>query len=190
MAQVTGPLLRPARRTNVVGMNKTQSRPCATVLVSLFVAASVSLGVVGCSTGHPTSSGLSSVGETSSSAQAQSLVDVSAVWATHPMPDCPRVVVGNQTAPAGLELPSDDTVARQLAGVKSPASESWVRTKLGWITKWLEKVRGDIISDPGIGAREQAEGFKDYVSHVRSELVSGHDISDSSLDGDYPEGCA
>lgn len=167
----------------------SQSRPCAMKLAVLVIALGVS--VVGCSTGHPTTpSGSNVSGQASSSVSARALVDVSAVWATHPLPPCPRLVGGNLTAPAGLELPSDETVARQLAGVKSPAPEPWVRTKLGWITKWLAKVRGDIISDPGIGAREQAEGFKDYVSHVRSELVAGHDIADSSLDGDYPEGCA
>lgn len=168
-------------------MRRIQSRPGATVLVSLAIAASV--GLVGCSS-RPTPSASSGAGQTSSSASARQMVDVEKVWATHPLPPCPRLVGGNLTAPAGLELPSDETVARQLAGVKSPGSESWVRMKLGWITKWLAKVRGDIISDPGIGAREQAEGFKDYVSHVRSELVAGHDIADSSLDGDYPEGCA
>lgn len=168
----------------------SQSRTGTTKLVALFVAASVSFGVVGCSTHPTTHSGSSGAGEPSVSAEARRMVDVSQVWATHPLPPCPRLVGGNLTAPAGLEMPSDESVARQLAGVRSPGSESWVRTKLGWITKWLAKVRGDIISDPGIGAREQAEGFKDYVSHVRSELVAGQDIADSSLDGDYPDGCA
>ncbi|PVB14796.1 hypothetical protein DDJ68_13075 [Mycobacteroides abscessus] len=80
-------------------------------------------------------------------------------------------------------------MARQLAGVRSPGSESWVREKLGWVSMWLAKVRADIISDPGVGAREQDQGFNDYVNHVRAELQAAKDIS-SELDSIFPEGCA
>lgn len=163
-------------------MTTTQSRPGTTQLVGLAIALGVSLGVVGCSE-RPTPSG------TISTSAARALVDVEAVWATHPLPPCPRVIVGNQPAPAGLELPSDETVARQLAGVRSPGSESWVREKLGWVSMWLAKVRADIISDPGVGAREQDQGFNDYVNHVRAELQAAKDIS-SELDSIFPEGCA
>lgn len=115
-----------------------QSRPGTTCLVSLVIAAAVSIGAAGCST-HPTTPTGSNGTGTISSAPSRALVDVSAVWATHPMPDCPRVIIGNQPAPAGLELPSDETVAGQFQGVMSPAPESWAREKLGWVTKWFAK---------------------------------------------------
>ena len=86
-------------------------------------------------------------------------------------------------------MPDDASVANQLQGVQSPASESWVREKLGWVTKWLAKTRADIISDPGVGAKEQAAGFSDYVNHVRAELQAGKDIP-SDLDDIFSEGCA
>ncbi|SLH96928.1 Uncharacterised protein [Mycobacteroides abscessus subsp. abscessus] len=90
-----------------------QSRTGTTKLAALAIAASV--GVVGCS--HPTTTtSASSVGETSSSVATQPLVDVSQVWASHPMPDCPRIIIGNSSAPAGLELPSNETVAEVLRG--------------------------------------------------------------------------
>lgn len=165
----------------------SQSRTGATRLVSLFVAFGV--GVVGCSTYPTTPTGSSAAGTTSASVTPRALVDVSAVWAEHPMPPCPRVIVGNQSAPAGLELPSNETVAEQFQGVMSPAPENWVRKKLGWVTMWLAKVRADIISDPGVGAREQDQGFNDYVNHVRAELQAAKYIS-SELDSIFPEGCA
>lgn len=165
-----------------------QSRPSTTILATLAIA--ISVGLVGCST-HPTPSGASATGQASSSVVARARVDVSAVWATHPMPDCPRVVIGSASAPAGLELPSDETVAKQLAGVKSPAPEEWVRKKLGWVTKWLGKTRADIISDPSSpGVPAQSKRFGLYVEHIKSELTAGQDISDSALDGRFPEGCA
>lgn len=167
---------------------KSQSRPGAPRFVALAIAASVSFGVVGCSSGHPTPSA-SSVGQASSSVAAQNLVDVEAVWATHPLPPCPRLVGGNLTAPAGLELPSDETVARQLAGVKSPAPESWVRIKLGWLTQELAATRADIIDANLHGDRSMLDGFDQYVRHLRDELQVGHDISDS-VDKTYPEGCS
>ncbi len=156
-------------------------------LVGLVVALGV--GVVGCSTEHPTPSGSSSTGESSSSAVARNLVDVSAVWASHPLPDCPRLVGGNLTAPAGLELPSDETVANQLAGVRSPAPESWVRIKLGWLTQELAATRADIIDANLHGDRSMLDGFDQYVRHLRDELQVGHDISDP-VDKTYPEGCS
>lgn len=161
-----------------------------TGLTALVVAFGVSLGVVGC-TAHPTTpTGSSGTGTTSTSAEAHELVDVAAVWATHPMPDCPRVIVGNQPAPAGLVLPSDEAVAKSLAGVKSPAPESWVRTKLGWVTQELASTRAGIIDTGGTdGARAQAKDFQLYVEHVRAELQAGKDIP-SYLDSTFPEGCA
>lgn len=83
----------------------SQSRPGATTLVSMAVALGVSLGVVGCTS----TMGASAI----STSAAHELVDVSVVWASHPMPPCLRVVIGNQSAPVGLELPSDETVAQQ-----------------------------------------------------------------------------
>ncbi|RIU33918.1 hypothetical protein D2E83_19545 [Mycobacteroides abscessus] len=81
-------------------------------------------------------------------------------------------------------------MAKQLAGVRSPGSESWVRTKLGWITKWLAKVRADIISDPdSAGSNAEKETFKSYVKHVSDELRAGENHSDST-DSIYPEGCS
>ncbi|NOS09341.1 hypothetical protein HGK65_20620 [Mycobacteroides abscessus] len=80
-------------------------------------------------------------------------------------------------------------MAQQLAGVMSPASESWVKTKLGWMTKWLAKVRADIISDPGsAGSKAEKKTFDLYVNHVGNELRQGQDSS-SPTDSIYPEGC-
>lgn len=189
MAQVTGPLLRPARRTNVVGMMKDQSRPGATTLAVLAIATTVSLGVVGCSTHPTTPSGASSAGEPSSSTSAQTMVDVSQVWAMEPLPDCPKPpVVYNGDVPAGLELPDKASVARILAGAESPAPESWVREKLGWVTQNLAKTRADIIKADMPSDSSMTDGFRDYVVHVRAELIAGKDIPDD-LDGIFPEGC-
>lgn len=160
-------------------MNIHQSRMGTRTLTALVVALGVSLGAVGCSE-RPTPSG------TISTSAARALVDVEKVWATHPMPPCPRVIVGNQLAPAGLELPSDETVARELQGVRSPAPESWVRTKLGWVTQQLASTRADIISAPGDNSMSKTFGM--YVQHVRSELMMGQDSSDPT-DAIYPEGC-
>lgn len=170
-------------------MTNTQSRTGTKFFASLVIAASVSLGAVGCST-HPTTTGSSTAGTISTSAPSRALVDVAAVWATHPMPDCPRVIVGNVSAPVGLELPSDETVAEQLRGVKSPGTESWVRTKLGWLTQALSVTRADIIDNSDAGDANSAEnkGFQRYVGHVKDELKVGHAIA-NDVDGDYPEGC-
>lgn len=170
-------------------MMTTQSRPGATKLVSLVIAASVSIGVVGCSSGHLTPSGPISTGETSSSASAQNMVDVEKVWATHPLPPCADYLGTDRTAPPGLSVPDYDSVAKGLAGVQSPASETWVREKLGWLTKWLAKVRADIISDPdSSGSKAEKKTFDSYVEHVRVELVAGHSSGDPT-DDIYPEGC-
>ncbi|ORA57330.1 hypothetical protein BST24_24305 [Mycobacteroides franklinii] len=64
-----------------------------------------------------------------------------------------------------------------------------MREKLGWVTQELAATRADIISDPGVGAEEQAKQFGQYVKHVRAELQAGHDISDP-IDKTYPEGCS
>lgn len=170
-------------------MMKSQSRPGATKLVSLFVAVTVSIGVVGCS--HPTTtSGSSGAGESSSSAEARALVDVEKVWATHPMPDCPKPPIERNggVVPNGVELPTESTVSEILGDVKSPAPEAWVKMKLGWVTQWLLKTRADIITDPGVGADAQSKMFSDYVSHVRDELQAGRNI-ERELDGSYPEEC-
>ncbi|SKO98118.1 hypothetical protein [Mycobacteroides abscessus] len=168
-------------------MNNTQSRTGTRTLTALLVASVAALGVVGCSS-HPTT-GANSAGTISTTA-AQSLVDVSAVWQTEPLPDCPKPpIVFNGSVPPGLSLPDKASVARQLAGVKSPASEGWVRTKLSWVTQELAATRADLISDPGVGAKEQSEMFVQWVTHVGEELREGHDIA-SDLDGAFPEGCA
>ncbi|AMT73699.1 hypothetical protein ABG82_09805 [Mycobacteroides immunogenum] len=81
-------------------------------------------------------------------------------------------------------------MAVQLRGVKSAGTESWVRAKLGWVTKWLAKVRADIIDADTTGDSSMTDGFSQYIQHIKSELAAGHDIPDSALDGDFPEGCA
>ncbi|WP_236746220.1 hypothetical protein [Mycobacteroides abscessus] len=165
----------------------TQSQPGATVLIGLALALGVS--VVGCSAHPTTPSGSSATGEPSNSVSAQVLVDVSAVWASHPLPPCPDTLIGNAIAPAGLTLPSDESVAKELVGVRSPASEGWVRTKLGWVTKALGETRAGIIASAGTaGARAQGNDFELYVSHVRDELQLGRDTA-SDLDSTFIERC-
>ncbi|ORV76580.1 Uncharacterised protein [Mycobacteroides abscessus subsp. abscessus] len=172
-----------------MSMTTYQSRTGTMKLVTLVVAASV--GLVGCSVHPTTPSGSSSAGQTSSSVSARALVDVSAVWATEPLPDCPKLpIVFNGDAPQGITLPDKASVAKQLAGVRSPATETWVRTKLGWVTQALAITRADISDHPTASDANMAEGkgFERYVAHVKSELLDGHDIADP-VDGDYPEGC-
>jgi len=171
-------------------MKNNQFRPGAKVLAALAIAVTVGIGVAGCGSEHPaTPSGASTSGETSSSVAARAMVDVSAVWASHPLPDCPRVVIGNATASPGLVLPDDGSVAEELAGVKSPAPEGWVREKLGWVTMWLAKVRADAISDPGsAGTKAEMKTFNSYVEHVSDELREGENSTEST-DSIYPEGC-
>lgn len=172
-------------------MNIHQYRPGTRYLVSLAIATTVTIGAVGCSNTHPTTTGSNGAGETSSTVAARALVDVSAVWAEHPLPPCPRLVIGNQSAPAGLELPSDESVAREFQGVMSPAPESWVRTKLGWVTMWLSKTRADLIAFSDTpGGSATTKQFDHYVAHVNTELATGHDVSDSALDSRFPDGCA
>ncbi|MBE5502881.1 hypothetical protein [Mycobacteroides abscessus] len=170
-------------------MNNTQSRTGTRTLTALVVASVVGLSVVGC-TPHPTTpTGSNGAGELSSSASAHALVDVSAVWATHPLPPCPRVIVGNVSAPVGLELPSDESVAAHLAGVRSPGSPQWVKTKLGWVTMWLSQTRAGIIDHPeSPSVPATVARFGQYVGHVKSELEAGQNIADA-LDGRFPEGC-
>lgn len=170
-------------------MIKSQTHPGAKVFAALGLALGVAISVVGCSAERPTPSAASTTGETSTAA-AQNMVDVSQVWATHPLPPCPRLIGGNLTAPAGLELPSDDSVAKALEGVSSPASESWVRSKLGWLTMWLALSRAGIIDHPeSPSVHATVTRFGQYVAHVKSELEAGQDISDAALDGRFPEGC-
>lgn len=168
--------------------NNTQYRTGTRTLTALLVASVAVLGVVGCST-HPTT--LTGASTISTSAPSRNLVDVSAVWQSEPLPDCPKApIVFNGAVPPGLSLPDKSSVARELRGVKSPASEGWVRTKLGWVTKWLAKVRADIIDADTTGDSSMTDGFSQYIQHIKSELEAGHDIPDSALDGDFPEGCA
>lgn len=172
-------------------MNNTQSRPGASTLAFLVVAFGVSIGAVGCSSEHPTTtSGPSGTGESSSSAEARPLVDVEKVWQSEPLPDCPKPpIVFNGDAPQGLPLPGKASVAKQLAGAQSPAPEQWVRTKLGWITQELAATRADIIDANTPDDSSMQNGFEQYVMHVRDELQAGHDISDP-IDKTYPEGCS
>ncbi|SLJ13418.1 hypothetical protein [Mycobacteroides abscessus] len=170
-------------------MNNTQSRPGAKVLASLVIVLGMSIGVVGCSGEHPAPSGPSTSGETSSSVTAQNMVDVSAVWATKPLPPCDDYLGTDQTAPPNLSVPDHASVAKTLAGVKSPGSIEWVRTKLGWLDKALSETRAGIVDTNVPGDETELHGFERYARHVRDELEVGHDISDSDADGDYPEGC-
>lgn len=157
-------------------------------LAVMALAAVVASAVVGCG-GHDSTPSGSSVAGTISSSAARALVDVEQVWASHPMPDCPRVVIGNATASPGLVLPDDASVARQLTGVRSPGSVEWVRSKLGWVTQELAATRADIIDANSPDDKSMLDGFTRYVEHVKSELIAGHDITDS-IDKTYPEGCS
>lgn len=170
---------------------KTQSRPGAKVLASLVIAASVSLGVVGCSSHPTTDTGSNGAGTISTSAEAHPLVDVEAVWATHPLPPCKDYLGTDLTVPPGISVPDYDSVAKELAGVKSPGDESWVRTKLGWLDMWLAQTRAAILDHPEDSNVVHATNtrFGKYVEHLRAELQSGRDISDSSLDSRFPQEC-
>lgn len=168
---------------------KTQSRPGAKVLASLVIAASVSLGVVGCELHPTTDTGSNGAGTISTSAEAHPLVDVEAVWATHPLPPCKDYLGTDLTVPPGISVPDYDSVAKELAGVKSTGSESWVRTKLGWLDRALSETRAGIIANAGTaGARAQGSDFELYVSHVRDELQLGRDTA-SDLDSTFIERC-
>ncbi|MFT9573342.1 hypothetical protein ACM0BF_14310 [Mycobacteroides abscessus subsp. abscessus] len=167
-------------------MNITQSRPCTKVLVSLVVAA-ITVGCSTSTTGHPTA--VASSSGTGTISTTGELVDVSAVWATHPLPPCADYLGANLPTPPGLELPDQDSVAEELRGVQSPATVGWVKTKLGWVTKALSETRAGIIDANTPGDTTELRGFKRYVGHVETELQAGHDITDSDADGDFPEGC-
>ncbi len=158
-------------------------------LVALAIAATVSLGVVGCSAHPTTPSASSSAGQASSSASARPLVDVEAVWATKPLPPCDDYLGTDLTAPPGLSVPDHDSVAKTLAGVESPGTLEWVKTKLGWLDKALSETRAGVIASAGTaGAKAQAQDFQRYVEHVRDELQSGRDIT-SDLDSTFIERC-
>lgn len=159
-------------------------------LAALVLTVGVGAGAVGCGQHSTITAVPSGTGEpTSSSASAQSLVDVSAVWATKPLPPCTDYLGSDLTVPPGLSVPDHDSVARSLAGVKSPGSIEWVRTKLGWLDKALSETRAGIVDANVPGDETELHGFERYARHVRDELEVGHDISDSDADGDYPEGC-
>ncbi|WP_237112276.1 hypothetical protein [Mycobacteroides abscessus] len=164
----------------------SQSRSGTKSLASLVVAFGVGLGVVGCSTHPTTPTGAS--GSVSTTA-ARNLVDVSALWETKPLPPCTDYLGTDLTVPPGLSVPDHDSVTRILAGVKSPGSIEWVKTKLGWLDKALSETRADMVSYNGTpGGDSQLQDFKNYVEHVKIELAQGQDIH-SPLDLTYPEVC-
>ncbi|WP_206466379.1 hypothetical protein, partial [Mycobacteroides abscessus] len=149
------------------------------------------LGVVGCS--HPTTPTGSSgdQGTISTSASAHELVDVEAVWAAHPLPPCKDYLGTDRAVPPGISVPDYDSVAKELAGVKSTGSAVWVREKLGWLNMWLAQTRAAILDYPEDSNVVHATNtrFGKYVEHLRAELQSGQDISDSSLDSRFPQEC-
>lgn len=158
-------------------------------LAALVFTVGVGASVVGCGQHSTITAVPSSAGETSSPASAHPMVDVSAVWATKPLPPCDDYLRTDLTAPPGLSVPDHNGVARSLAGVKSPGDESWVKTKLGWLDMWLAQTRAGIIDHPESPAvKAKVETFDDYVGHVRSELGAGKNIP-SDLDSLFPEAC-
>ncbi|SIF54728.1 Uncharacterised protein [Mycobacteroides abscessus subsp. abscessus] len=158
-------------------------------LAALVLTVGVGAGVVGCGQHSTITAVPISTGESSSSASAHSMVDVSAVWATKPLPPCTDYLGSDLTVPPGLSVPDHASVARILAGVQSPGDESWVKTKLGWLDKALSETRADMVSyNSTPGGDSQLQDFKNYVEHVKIELAQGKDI-DSPLDLTYPEAC-
>ncbi|WP_237086572.1 hypothetical protein [Mycobacteroides abscessus] len=159
-------------------------KPLAVLALTFGVGAST----IGCSaSGTPTAPLSSTI---STTAPSRALVDAAAVWAEHPLPPCPDYPGERGGAtPPGLSLPDHDSVEKQLAGVQSPGDVGWVRTKLGWLTQWLSQTRGGIIKANNPTDTWAQDDFNDYVQHVKAELQVGHDVSDSALDGDYPERC-
>ena len=158
-------------------------------LGTLIVGGVLAVGIVGCGdgthevVGKPTSS----VGATSPSPTA--LVDVEPIWKSNPLPPCDEIAVGNLPVPAGVKLPDDDSVDAELQGVKSPAPEQWVKTKLGWLNYNLVRLRADVADHPGTpGVNAELGKFEPYVQHVRTELIEGKDISDR-LDYVFTEKC-
>lgn len=160
-------------------------------LAALVLTVGVGAGVVGCGQHSTITAVPISTRDTSSSAQARPLVDVSALWATKPLPPCDDYLGTDLTVPPGLSVPDHDGVARSLAGVQSPASEAWVREKLGWLDMWLAQTRAAILDHPEDSNLVHATNarFGKYVEHLRAELQSGQDISDSSLDSRFPQEC-
>lgn len=157
-------------------------------LVVLALTFSVGASAIGCGQ-HSIAPTTSPQGELSSSVSARNLVDVSALWATKPLPPCDDYLGTDLTVPPGLSVPDHDGVAKILAGVKSPGSIEWVKTKLGWLDKALSETRADMVSYNGTpGGDSQLQDFKNYVEHVKIELAQGQDI-DSPLDLTYPEAC-
>ncbi|WP_236737964.1 hypothetical protein [Mycobacteroides abscessus] len=158
-------------------------------LAALVLTVGVGAGVVGCGQHSTITAVPSSAGETSSSASAHPMVDVSAVWATKPLPPCDDYLGSDLTVPPGLSVPNHDSVAKTLAGVRSPGTLEWVKTKLGWLDKALSETRAGVIASAGTaGAKAQAQDFQRYVEHVRDELQSGRDIT-SDLDSTFIERC-
>lgn len=157
-------------------------------LAALVLTVGVWAGVAGCGQ-HAITPAASPQGETGSSASAHPMVEVSAVWATKPLPPCTDYLGSDLTVPPGLSVPDHASVAKILAGVKSPGSESWVKTKLGWLDMWLAQTRAGILDHPESPAvKSKVETFDDYVEHVRSELGAGKNIP-SDLDSIFPEAC-
>ncbi|SHX81792.1 hypothetical protein [Mycobacteroides abscessus] len=158
-------------------------------LVVLALTFSVGASTIGCSGASTPTAPLSST--ISTTAPSRALVDAAAVWAEHPLPPCKDYLGTDLTVPPGISVPDYDSVAKELAGVKSPGDESWVRTKLGWLDMWLAQTRAAILDHPEDSNVVHATNtrFGKYVEHLRAELQSGRDISDSSLDSRFPQEC-
>lgn len=160
-------------------------------LAALVITLGVGASAVGCGQ-HSTSTAVpSGTRETSSSVAAHQTIDVSAVWATKPLPPCDDYLGTDLTVPPGLSVPNHDSVAKTLAGVKSPGSIEWVKMKLGWLGMWLAQTRAAILDHPEDSNLVHATNtrFGKYVEHLHAELQSGQDISDSSLDSRFPQEC-
>lgn len=157
-------------------------------LVVLALTFSVGASAIGCSASGTPTVPLSS---TISITAAHALVNVDKMWATHPLPPCKDYLGTDRAVPPGISVPDYDSVAKELAGVKSPGDESWVRTKLGWLDMWLAQTRAAILDHPEDSNLVHATNtrFGKYVEHLRAELQSGRDISDSSLDSRFPQEC-
>ena len=158
----------------------------------LLAVLALTAGIVGC--GHATTVAEPSAAVVSSTARTVPMVDVSAIWAESPLPNCPRWIHNNSADVddiPGVDMPSHKSVAAALAGVKSPADETWVREELGWVTQHLIKVRKSIrdSSDPAATGEDDSLGFDRYVKHVRAELEAGQNVPDATLDNAYPDGC-
>lgn len=155
-------------------------------LVVLALTFSVGASIIGCSGASTPTAPLSS---TISTTENRPLVDVAKVWATHPLPPCKDYLGTDRAVPPGISVPDYDSVAKELAGVKSTGSESWVRTKLGWLDMWLAQTRAGIVDHPeSPSVKSKVKTFDDYVEHVHSELGAGKNIP-SDLDSIFPEAC-